>query len=208
MANTLRIKRRASGAAGAPTSLANAELAFNEVDNTLYYGKGTGGEGGAATSVEAIGGVGAFVALTGTQTVAGDKTFSGTISVPTPTSASHAATKAYVDSASPTLTGGSGISISGSTISADATIARLANPTLTGVPAAPTATSGTSTTQIATTAFVRAEIAALVDSAPETLDTLNELAAALGDDPNFAATVTAELATKLGVNDLIDGGTF
>ena len=54
MANTLRIKRRASGNSGAPASLANAELAFNEVDDILYYGKGTGGAGGTATTVEAI----------------------------------------------------------------------------------------------------------------------------------------------------------
>lgn len=80
MANTIRIKRRASGAAGAPTSLANAELAFNEVDDTLYYGKGTGGAGGTATTVEAIGGSGAFVSLTGAQTITGNKTFSGTVS--------------------------------------------------------------------------------------------------------------------------------
>ena len=81
MANTLRIKRRAAGgAAGAPASLANAELAFNEQDNTLYYGTGTGGAGGTATSVIAIGGSGAFVATTGTQTIAGAKTFSATIS--------------------------------------------------------------------------------------------------------------------------------
>ena len=81
MANTLRIKRRAAGgAAGAPTSLANAELAFNEQDNTLYYGTGTGGAGGSATSVIAIGGPGAFVGLSGDQTVAGTKTFSATIS--------------------------------------------------------------------------------------------------------------------------------
>ena len=79
MANTLRIKRRASGGAGAPASLANAELAFNEVDNVLYYGKGTGGAGGTATTVDAIGGIGAFLALTGDQTVAGTKTFSTTI---------------------------------------------------------------------------------------------------------------------------------
>jgi phage-related tail fiber protein len=56
MANTLRIKRRATGLPGAPASLQNAELAFNEIDNTLYYGKGTGGEGGSATSVIAIAG--------------------------------------------------------------------------------------------------------------------------------------------------------
>jgi hypothetical protein len=81
MANTLRIKRRAAGgAAGAPTSLANAELAFNEQDNTLYYGTGTGGAGGTATSVIAIGGSGAFVATTGAQTIAGAKTFTSTIS--------------------------------------------------------------------------------------------------------------------------------
>ena len=61
MSNTLRIKRRAAGgAAGAPGSLQNAELAFNEQDDTLYYGKGTGGAGGSATSVIAIAGPGAF----------------------------------------------------------------------------------------------------------------------------------------------------
>ena len=80
MANTLRIKRRASGGAGAPASLQNAELAFNEVDNVLYYGKGTGGAGGSATTVEAIAGSGAYVALAGYQTIAGTKTFSSTIS--------------------------------------------------------------------------------------------------------------------------------
>ena len=52
MANTLRIKRRAAGgAAGAPASLANAELAFNEQDNTLYYGSGTGGAGGGGAGL-------------------------------------------------------------------------------------------------------------------------------------------------------------
>ena len=61
MANTVRIKRRAAGgASGAPASLQNAELAFNEQDDTLYYGKGTGGAGGTATTVIAIGGSGAF----------------------------------------------------------------------------------------------------------------------------------------------------
>lgn len=79
MANIIRIKRRATGAAGAPTSLQNAELAFNEVDNVLYYGKGTGGAGGTATTVDPIGGFGAFLALTGDQTVNGVKTFNSTI---------------------------------------------------------------------------------------------------------------------------------
>jgi hypothetical protein len=99
MANTLRIKRRATGNAGAPTSLENAELAFNEVDNILYYGKGTGGAGGTATTIEVIGGYGAFLTLTSDQTVSGNKTFSGNTIVATPTANGHAATKLYVDSA-------------------------------------------------------------------------------------------------------------
>lgn len=81
MANTVRIKRRAAGgAAGAPASLQNAELAFNEQDSTLYYGFGTGGAGGSATSVIPIAGSGAFAALTGSQTIDGVKTFLQTIS--------------------------------------------------------------------------------------------------------------------------------
>lgn len=99
MANTIRIKRRASGNAGAPGSLENAELAYNEVDDVLYYGKGTGGAGGTATSVEAIGGAGAYLTLSGVQTVTGNKTFSGLVLVPTPTANAHAATKLYVDNA-------------------------------------------------------------------------------------------------------------
>lgn len=79
MSNTIRIKRRSSGGAGAPASLNNAELAFNEVDSVLYYGVGTGGAGGTATTVLAIGGPGAFMALTGNQTIAGVKTFSSAI---------------------------------------------------------------------------------------------------------------------------------
>ena len=106
MANTLRIKRRSSaGAAGSPTSLENAELAFNEADNILYYGTGTGGAAGSATSVIAIGGYGAYTTLGTTQTITGNKTFSGTVVVPTPSANTHAATKAYVDSSLPTLTG-------------------------------------------------------------------------------------------------------
>jgi hypothetical protein len=100
MANTLRIKRRSSaGSAGAPTSLENAELAFNEADNILYYGTGSGGAGGSATSVIAIAGYGAYLTLGTSQTVTGDKTFSGTVSVATPSANAHAATKLYVDNA-------------------------------------------------------------------------------------------------------------
>lgn len=89
-----------------------------------------------------------------------------------------------------------------------ALLAPLASPALTGTPTAPTATAGTASTQLATTAFVAAAIAALLNSAPGALDTLDELAAALGDDPNFATTVTNALAGKLAkasnLSDLTD----
>lgn len=268
MANPIRIKRRASGNAGAPASLENAELAFNEVDDTLYYGKGTGGAGGTATTVEPIGGKGAVVMLTGAQTVPGEKTFND-LKVPEPTAAGHAVNKAYADALVPNVVAGSGITVtpaagsvtiaqgaSGVTAGtypkvtvdamgrvtagaalaasdvptlnqsttgnaatatklatartingvafdgtanitvADATKAPLASPALTGTPTAPTALPGANTLQIANTAFVAAAIAAMIDSAPGALDTLNELAAALGDDPNYAGTVTTSLAGK------------
>ncbi|EFB1861653.1 phage tail protein [Escherichia coli] len=74
--------------------------------------------------------------------------------------------------------------------------APLNSPALTGTPTTPTAQQGTNNTQIANTAFVMAAIAALVDSSPDALNTLNELAAALGNDPNFATTMTNALAGK------------
>ncbi|HFZ8080143.1 TPA: phage tail protein [Salmonella enterica subsp. enterica serovar Potsdam] len=74
--------------------------------------------------------------------------------------------------------------------------AKLASPNFAGKPTAPTADQSSNDTQLATTAFVRSAIAALVDSSPGALDTLNELAAALGDDPNFATTMTNALAGK------------
>ncbi|MEL8315004.1 phage tail protein, partial [Escherichia coli] len=74
--------------------------------------------------------------------------------------------------------------------------APLNSPALTGTPTTPTARQGTNNTQIASTAFVMAAIAALVDSSPDALNTLKELAAALGNDPNFATTMTNALAGK------------
>lgn len=79
MANTIRIKKRASGgASGAPSSLAPSELAYSEVDNILHYGYGDAG-GGAASSVISIAGSGAYATLTGNQTISGNKTFTGTV---------------------------------------------------------------------------------------------------------------------------------
>lgn len=77
----IRIKRRLTGAAGAPSTLKNAELGFNEVNDVLYYGKGI--NAGNAATVEAIAGKGAFTNLADAQTVSGEKTFSGGLKVTT-----------------------------------------------------------------------------------------------------------------------------
>lgn len=82
-------------------------------------------------------------------------------------------------------------------LSAVSSAASVNSPVFTGEPKAPTAAQGTNSTQIANTTFVQAAIEALVAAAPGALDTLNELAAALDDDPNFATTVTNALAAKL-----------
>ena len=79
---------------------------------------------------------------------------------------------------------------------AASTYAPLASPALTGTPTAPLATTGTNTTQVATTSFVQQELAILTTGAPAALNTLDELAAALGDDANYAATITTALGTK------------
>lgn len=78
--------------------------------------------------------------------------------------------------------------------------APLASPALTGTPTAPTAEQGDSSTTLATTAFVNAAILRLIGAAPGALDTLEELANALGDDPNFATTMTNLIAEKAPLN--------
>ena len=122
MANTIRIKRRATGGQpGAPTSLFAGELAFNESDSTLYIGVGVGGLNGTATSIPAIAGAGAYVSLVGTQTVSGDKTFSGAVNLgasatantpATSDSSTAVATTAYVK-AQNYLTGNQTTTLSG-----------------------------------------------------------------------------------------------
>lgn len=79
MANTIRIKR--STGSSAPASLANAEVAFAEGSAVLYYGTGTGGAGGSATSIIAIGGSGAYTTLSTAQTISGNKTFTGSVNL-------------------------------------------------------------------------------------------------------------------------------
>ncbi|EMK4326801.1 prophage tail fiber N-terminal domain-containing protein [Escherichia coli] len=83
------------------------------------------------------------------------------------------------------------------------TKAPLDSPAFTGTPTTPTPPDEAAGLETANAAFVRKLLAALVDSSPETLDTLNELAAALGNDPNFATTVTKALAGKQPLNDVL-----
>lgn len=200
MSLIFRIKRRLSGAAGAPASLKTAELAWNDVDKTLYLGNGDDGSGNA-TSMEAIAGSGAMVALSGNQSVDGVKTFNASPLVPT---ASHgdnstkAASTAFVQDAISGLGTGSGDMLK-STYDTDndgkvdaAEVADTVSSGATGT----TATAGDNSTKLATTAFVATAIANLINAAPGALDTLNELAAALGNDPNFATTITNALAGK------------
>ncbi len=83
------------------------------------------------------------------------------------------------------------------------TRAPLNSPALTGAPSTPTPPDDAAGNEIANAEFVRKLLAALVDSSPEALDTLNELAAALGNDPNFATTVTNALAGKQPLNEIL-----
>lgn len=286
MATRVRVKRRWTGAAGAPASLLSGEMAYNGVEDVLYIGFGDDGAGNA-TSIKQLAGLGAFLALVGDQTIGGTKTFSASPLVPTATAGDNstkAASTAFVQaavSASTIPDGDKGdITVSGGgtvfTIDANAvtlgklaqvatatflaratagtgnvealTVAQvktllalvkadvglgnvdntsdankpissatqtalnakapLASPTFTGTPAAPTPAAGTNTTQLATTAFVQSAIAALINAAPGALDTLQELATAIGNDPNFATTITNGLAGKLAksanLSDLTD----
>lgn len=135
-------------------------------------------------------------------------TLTGTPAAPTAavdTNTTQLATTAYVvgqgylksATAASTYQTQSGMSAYLTTSSASTTYAPLASPTFTGTPAVPTATAGTNTTQAASTAFVQTAVANLVASAPSALDTLNELATALGNDANFATTISTSLGEKL-----------
>ncbi len=326
MANTVRIKRRVSGAPGAPAALKTGELAWNMADNTLYGGYGDDGSGNS-TSVKPLGGEGVFAKtvdvaadiaaavasagygdmakatydsnndgkvdlaevadsansvewanvanapvsfppsahnhpisdITGLQSSldgkanANNAALTGVPTAPTAApgvSTTQIATTAFVEQAIVAFgpgdmlksvydanndgkvdraaladavpwTGVTGVPTAFTPEAhahamADITglgaalnlKAPLDSPALTGAPTAPTAVSGTNTTQLATTAFVSAAINALINGAPAALDTLNELAAAMANNANFATTVTNALATKLAIaanlSDLVD----
>jgi len=212
MANTIRIKRRASGAAGAPSSLKNAELAFNEVDSVLYYGLGTDVSGNANTVV-AIGGDGGFLTLSSIQTVTGNKTFSGlvdlganaTATTKTANNNSNAlATTAYVDSAV------SGISISSETIQ-DVVGTQLAtNGSHTGISATyDDAGDGAVDLSLTTTGVSSGSHGNATHSASFTVDTYGRLSAASNTAISIPSTAVSDFtdATQDAAAALFTNGT-
>jgi len=198
MASPFRVRRRAvGGASGAPSSLLQSELAWSEVDQVLYIGQGSGG----SATVVAIGGPGSYATKAYvTSAVAAVDVSSQLASYLT--TATAGSTYLTISSASSTYLTQS---------SASSTYAAKASPAFTGTPTAPTATAGTNSTQIATTAFVSSAVAGLVASAPAALDTLNELAAALGNDASFSTTISNSIGGKLAkasnLSDLTDAST-
>jgi hypothetical protein len=165
MANTIQLKRRLAGNAGAPAALRSGEVAHNEVDDTLYVGKGDDGAGNA-TAVIPLAGKGAFVDLTGPQSIAGAKTFATPPkSIEDATGATDLVRKSQLDVG---LAGRAALShahaigeVTGLQAALDAKVG-LASPALTGTPTAPTAGADTNSTQLATTAFVLGQAAATV----------------------------------------------
>jgi hypothetical protein len=250
VANAIRIKRRSSGgSAGAPSSLLNAELAYNEADDKLYLGKGDDGSGNA-TSIIPIAGPGAVVMLSGDQTVAGVKTFSSFPVTPSsaPSSDYQVANKKYVDDSIVSSGGGDMLAatydpneieadvydcdnhvsgttnkvftaseqskLSGIEASADVTDAANVGAAIHGASAKTTPVNADTLALIDSAAsnalkkitfqnLASAITAIVVDSAPSTLDTLNELAAALGDDPDFATTISSALGGKQAADDTL-----
>jgi hypothetical protein len=172
----------------------------NEVDNVVWYGKGLGQDGNA-TSVIAIGGDGVFATKSYVTTAIAAVDVSSQLANYL-TTANAASTYLTISSASSTYLSQS---------SASTTYAPLASPAMTGTPTAPTAAASTSNTQLATTAFVSAAISNLVNGSGAALDTLAELASALGNDASFSTTVSNSIGGKLAkasnLSDLADAAT-
>lgn len=167
MATPYRVKRRAAGgAAGAPSTLLQSELAYSEVDQILYIGQGTGG----TATVVAVGGPGAYL-----------------------TSATAASTYLTTATASSTYL----------------TQSSASSTYLTQASAASTYVTQASAASYASTGYVDTAISNLVNGAGTALDTLKELADALGNDASFSTTISTSLGNKADrtLSNLTDAGT-
>ena len=203
MANVIQLKRKTT--TGAPTigNLAVGEAVIVIPDNTLYIKK----DAGTLLSWPAGAGAGDMLAATYDPTAVGGDAFDMDNMV------EGATTKIFTNTERTKLSGietgadvtdAANVNAAGATMNTDSDISgnswvldedNFISNSATKVP-----------TQQSTKAYVDTSISSLVDAAPGALDTLNELAAALGDDPNFSATITASIATKLDANSTIDGG--
>lgn len=217
MANTIQLKRKSTtGMSG--VSLNRGEVLHNEADDILWIG-----EGSSPSNIE-VGGRGYYVTKGTTQTVSGAKTFSsssnsftGNGSGLTTLNGSNISSGTVAAARLPDLddiTAPSGnvslnsnkiVNLAAPTTGTDAVNktyadALIADPDLTGTPTAPTPSANDNSTNIATTAYVQTELSQLIDSAPVALDTLNELAAALGDDANFSTTINTALGNRLRID--------
>jgi hypothetical protein len=149
----------------------------------------------ATTNVHGIADTAVLVTTTGTQTLT-NKTITSPVGI-TKTDVGLGNVDNTTDALKPVSTATqTALDLKLASATAASTYAPLASAALTGTPTAPTAAAETNTTQIATTAFVRAEVAALVNSAAGTLDTLGEIATALGNDANLSSTLTTSIGLK------------
>jgi len=156
------------------------------------------------TNIHGIADTSILVTTTGTQTLTNKTLTSPTLTTPSIGVASGTSFNSItgLSSTTPVMDGTAAVGTGTTAARADhvhdtdTSRAPLASPALTGTPTAPLATTGTNTTQIATTSFVQQELSILTTGAPAALNTLDELAAALGDDANYAATITTALGTK------------
>ena len=193
MSSKILIKRSTtSGSVPTTSDLDTGELGLNTVDKRLYTNNsGTIVELGTyPSSLNVTGNTdldgtlnvdGASTLASGT--VSGNWTVTGVLTVSTPTNTTDAARKDYVDTADALKVNKAGDTMSGALAMGTNKITGLGTPT--------------ASTDAATKGYVDAQVSAVLDSAPAALDTLNELAAAINDDANFAGTVTTALATKL-----------
>lgn len=193
--------KRSSTASAVPTTvdLAAGELAINTVDKRIFTNNsGTIVELGTYPTTQSVVGnatVGGTFGVTGATTlssgtVSGNWTVTGTLTVSTPSNSTDAASKGYVDTSDALKVSKAGDSMSGALSMSSNKITSLGTPT--------------ADTDAATKGYVDAQVSAVLDAAPAALDTLNELAAAINDDANFAGTVTTALASKLNLS----GGTM